>query len=341
VWVGAWNERRYYQLDASNGNLLQTVNVPHNPYGAVMDRFGTLWSMDLGSSNAQTGDPEGLVRITSATGQAQGPIRVRSTSGCAGGYGITVDGADNVWIGGFGCEAVYRYTPSTDSWFTVRMPANTGWTRGIAADRDGWIYVGSSNLLNNNQTSVGHITRFRQEDGSQLRVFDYTNRSRGTIGVGLDNQGRVWGVNGDSSNATRLDPSTGQTEHFPVGTGPYTYSDFTGYTLRNFTAPQGTYRSLFRGCPDKDRAMWRDISWEGDEPVGTDISVRVKSAFTLDELVTAPYYGPYSDNPTDLDAAQVPDGKFLEVEVTMTTDTPGVSPILWNLSVTWNCPPIL
>lgn len=87
--------------------------------------------------------------------------------------------------------------------------------------------------------------------------------------------------------------------------------------------------------------MWRDISWEGDEPVGTDISVRVKSAYTLDELVTAPYYGPYSDNPTDLDAAQVPDGKFLEVEVTMTTDTPGVSPILWNLSVTWNCPPIL
>lgn len=340
VWVGAWSEQRYYQLDASNGNLIRTVDVPHNPYGAIMDRFGILWSIDLGSSNINVGPPRGLVKIISQSGEVGGPFRVRSTSRCEGGYGITIDGADNVWIGGFACESVFRYTPSSDSWLTVQMPGGTGYTRGIAADRDGWIYVGSSNNINTGDV-VGHITRFRQEDGSQLQVFDFSNRGAGTIGVGLDNQGRVWGINNSTGNATRLDPSTGQTQHFPVGVGPYTYSDFSGFTLRNFTAPQGTFRRLFRGCPQKDFAMWRDITWEADTPPGTSVFVRVKTGMTLDDLVTAPYLGPWDESPADLAASGVPNGRFLEVEVTLTTDTPGITPTLWDLDVTWTCPPVL
>jgi hypothetical protein len=304
-----------------------------------MDRFGTLWSIDLGSSNLNVGAPRGLVKIISQTGEVSGPFRVRSTSRCEGGYGITIDGQDNVWIGGFGCEGVFRYTPSTDSWLTVQMPSGTGYTRGIAADREGWIYVGSSNNLTSGDP-VGHITRFRQESGGQLQVFDFTNRGSGTIGVGLDNKGRVWGINGASNNATRLDPATGQTQHFPVGVGPYTYSDFTGFTLRNFTAPQGTFRRLFRGCPQHDYAQWRTLEWEADTPPGTGVLMRVKTAETIDGLVTAPYFGPWEDSPVDLAAEAIPNGKFIEVEATLTTDTPGVTPILWDIQVTWTCPPI-
>ncbi len=341
VWVGAWNEDRYYQIDAANGTLIRTVDVPHKPYGAVMDRFGTLWSIDLGSSNQNIGPPRGLVSIVSSSNPAQiaGPFAVRSSNRCTGGYGITLDGQDNIWITGFGCEAAYRYTPSTDSWFTVQMPANTGYTRGIAADRNGWVWVGASNQLQSGD-AVGHIIRFRGEDGSQIQRFEFTNRGEGTIGVGLDYQERVWGINQVTGNATRLNPDTGSVEHFPVGEGPYTYSDFTGYTLQNFTAPQASFRRVFNGCPERETTIWEKILWEADTPLGTSVEVRIKVVDTLEELAAAPYYGPFADSPANLLDNGVPNGKFAEVEVTLSTDTPGVTPTLWNLELIWTCPPV-
>jgi streptogramin lyase len=35
--------------------------------------------------------------------------------------------------------------------------------------------------------------------------------------------------------ALRVDPETGGVERFPVGDGPYTYSDMTGFQLRTVT----------------------------------------------------------------------------------------------------------
>jgi hypothetical protein len=336
VWVGAFSESRYYQLDAATGDLIRTVDVPHNPYGCIIDRFGSLWSIDLGSTNISYGPPRGLVKIVSRTGEVSGPIQVRGSNGCSGGYGVTLDGADNIWIGAFACESVHRYTPSTDSWFTVKLPSGTGYARGVAADRDGWIYVGSSHTLDGDL--LGHITRFRHEDGSQLNTFDFGRDSQGTIGVGLDYEGRVWGVNQATSSAVRLDPTTGETVHFPTGTGPYTYSDFTGYTLRNFTAPQGTYREVFSGCEGSSVAVWKELRWSASTPVGTTVSARVKSSLTMDGLVTAESHGPYEESPADISA--VPPGKFLEVEMILATDTPGVTPVLWGFEAVWTCPPV-
>lgn len=340
VWVGAWNEDRYFQVDAATGAVIRTVNVPHNPYGAVMDRFGTLWSIDLGSSNTNIGSPRGLVSIISNSDPAQigGPFPVRSSNRCAGGYGITLDRDDNIWITGYACGSAYRYTPSTDSWLTVSLN-ETGYTRGIAGDRNGWMYVGASNDLDSGDT-VGHITRFRSEDGSQLQRFTFTGRGSGTIGVGLDYQDRVWAINQATGNATRLNPETGGTEHFPVGEGPYTYSDFTGYTLNNFTAPQASFRRTFPGCVDRETTIWEQVVWEADTPVGTSVDVRVKAADTESDLVTAQSFGPYDASPAPLAADNVPNSKLLEVEVTLSTDTPGVTPTLWSLEVIWTCPPI-
>jgi hypothetical protein len=336
VWVGAWNESRYYQLDASNGELIKTVDVPHNPYGAIMDRFGTLWSIDLGSTNIEYGPPRGLVKIVSRTGEVTGPIPIRGGNGCVGGYGVTLDGEDNIWIGSFACESVHKYTPSTDSWFTVNLPSGTGYARGVAADRDGWVYVGSSHTIEGD--IIGKVTRFRLEDGSQKSTFDFGRDGSGTIGVGLDYNGRIWGVNQATSSVVRIDPQSGSKEHFPTGKGPYTYSDFTGYTLRNFTAPQGTYREVFTGCEGSDVAIWKELRWTADEPIGTSVTALVKSAMTQDGLVTAQSYGPFEESPAYL--TEVPPGKFLEVEMILSTDTPGVTPVLWGFQAVWTCPPV-
>ena len=143
-----------------------------------------------------------------------------------------------------------------------------------------------------------------------------------------------------TGNASKLNPSTGDVSTYPTGSGPYTYSDFTGYTLRNFTAPQGTFRRVFAGCPDQEQATWLTLEWEADTPVGTSVVGRVKSVFDLEELATAPSYGPFDSTPADLRAVPVPPGKFLEVEMTLSTDTPGVTPVLWSVRATWTCPPV-
>ena len=335
VWVGAWGERRYYQINGRDGSLIRTVDVPHRPYGAVMDRFGTLWSTDLGAANSNQRHT-GLVSVVSETGQTGGPYAIRSTSSCSDGYGITVGPEDNIWLGGWSCGAVFRYTPSTSGWATFQLPSGAQYVRGVAADRDGWIYAGISN--NSDGNSVGQIVRFRGSDGANMQTWNLAPSGQGTIGVGLDYQGNVWGVNQVTNNAARLNPNTGQWQAHPTGRGPYTYSDFTGYALRNFTAPQGTYRRIFTACPQRDSSIWTEVSWDSFEPPGTGVEVRIKSVAALDDLVTAPQFGPFTQSPTDLLAEGVPEGKFLEVEVTLWSESPIDSPILWNLKTEWRCP---
>ena len=46
---------------------------------------------------------------------------------------------------------------------------------------------------------------------------------------------RVWAVSEGDDAALRVDPETGGVERFPVGDGPYTYSDMTGFQLRTVT----------------------------------------------------------------------------------------------------------
>jgi streptogramin lyase len=328
VWVGAHAERRYYQYDASDGSLIKSVDVPHHPYGAVMDRFGVLWSTDLSVAEGHLG----LVQIISATGTVVGdPIPVPRSDRCGDAYGITIDGDDNVWVAGWDCHNASRYTPSTGQWMHVTFPGS-GNSRGIAVDRDGWVYVGTS--------QNGGIVRFRYEDGSQMQFFDAQPQGgRGTIGVGLDFFGKVWGVNQSSDNTTRLDPATGQMELFPVGDGPYTYSDFTGYALRNFTAPQGSYFGTIEGCPSLEQStVWDSFVWDAETPPGTGVRLFVRSAPTIEELPNAEEFGPFEESPANLAAAGVPQHRYLGFTIMLETDTPGSTPTLWSVNAIWTCP---
>ena len=333
VWIGAYEERKYYQLNGRDGSLIRVVDVPHQPYGCVMDAYGTLWSV---SKN----DPDQmLVSIVSATGEVSGTYSLETDLGCRNSYGVTIDGASNVWVAGLNCNAAFRYTPSTRQWMTVPFTVTQdAQARGITLDRDGWVYVGVSRL---GGQAAGAVVRFRNEDGSQQQLYNASPNARDSVGVGVDFQGRIWAVNRGSSNATRIDPETGQLDVFQTGSGPYTYSDFTGYVLRNFTAPRGTYRRVFTGCPTRDTAEWLAVRWTADTPPGTAVEVRVKSVNDLAELTTAEQFGPWDSSPASLKDSGVPHGRYIEVETTLTSDAAGLSPVLWDLWVDWKCPPVL
>ena len=61
----------------------------------------------------------------------------------------------------------------------------------------------------------------------------------------------------------------------PIGASPYTYSDATGFALRNVTSPTGTWTIVQdSGAPG---AMWPSISWTDLALGGTSVGVEVRS----------------------------------------------------------------
>src|SRR6185436_14866358 len=112
-------------------------------------------------------------------------------------------------------------------------------------------------------------------------------------GVGVDSDQNVWGV--DMSKSTRaLVDAMGNVKQpvvngqpmggnkCPAGdscpnSGAYTYSDFTGFGLRNFTRPQGTYSVLVKGCADSEGNVtdtdWAQIKWDALVPPNTTLTV--------------------------------------------------------------------
>src|SRR5438552_3959069 len=124
-------------------------------------------------------------------------------------------------------------------------------------------------------------------------------------GAGVDVQQNVWAIASSGAAATRIvvDAAGNPTAPSlagsagagcPVGAGDfcglgkagvnpsitsYTYSDFTGFGLRNFTTPFGQYTHIEKGC-DGVNTKWVKLVWDADVPPNTTITLHVRSGET-------------------------------------------------------------
>lgn len=346
VWVGLHEFGEVLQLDPVDGSVLRTVTLPRGvwgrfrPYGAAADSRGNIWLVEAGTGR--------IVSVETATGRV-GAVETAATrvGACSGSYGIAVDDEDRVWIAGFQCTSVFRFDPRARRWFEVPLPSS-GATRGIASDATGRIYVASSHThirVGPAGIDVGdeisRLTVFDGDTGAGIRVFGTSALplpGLGATGVGLDSAGMVWLVNQTSSTATRIDPTTGAARDFPTGESPYTYSDFTGYALRTFTAPNGYIRAIVEGC-GVGPTEWERVDWSASAPAGTRLELRARTASTTAELRTATWVGPWTARPTELTAAPGPlePLRYLEVEVSLFSDGSS-SPTVRNVTVQYHCP---
>ena len=73
----------------------------------------------------------------------------------------------------------------------------------------------------------------------------------------------------------------------PVGQGPYTYSDMTGFQLRNAAAPTGRFRHTFQGCNTQTR--WNRVSGTADYEGGTAIVVNARTGKDVMDLNAQPF----------------------------------------------------
>ena len=322
AWVGYWNESKLAKLDGDTGALLDEISIPAQPYGLAVDGKGLIWVSGRGGSK--------LVRVDPATHE----VKALSPGGCFEPYGIAVDEWDRVWMGNCCCGHVaWLYDPSNNAWASVGTGNRP---RGIVSDKNGFVYV-----ANDESSTIVKI------DAATTKVVGTIPLGAGRfpIGVAVDGDGFVWAVNNQTSTATKIDPKTLEVkfEH-PVGSGPYTYSDMTGSTFFKDLSPEGWYRTEFGGW-EGFRVQWKTLTVDYAAPPSTWIEVRVRTANTKDELVTAPWsdaVGPFPPQafPLDLVPLLPKKGNLLEVEVSL--HAPNVDagkPVVKSVDVTYSAEP--
>jgi len=322
VWIagGAFSDgiRHYHQFD-KNGNSLRSINManpaqtgepgPVGPccYGGLVSPDGILWGSTLSPSllridpSKPDGDPD-LVRITN----------LGMTS-----YGMGIDSQGNVWVSNIG-TTVQKVNSAGVVVGTFGLTGGGG--RGVAVTPDDDVWV-----ANSSSASVTRLTN------AGVVVATIPVGSSPT-GVAVDAAGKVWITNLGSHTVSRIDPATNLvdlTVSLGAGAGPYNYSDMTGSIL--IGPPNvGTWNLVHdTGVPG---ALWGSVSWNGRTP--NDSSLTVTVASSEDGVI----FGPEQPALSGVNLSVAP-GRYLRVSVRFQRSSDGLSPILFDLTVSPNSPP--
>jgi len=202
-------------LNSGTGVIEDTVvinpwNVGNNgwgPYGAALDAEQNVWFTGLRGNVYKIDANDLSVQTWAPPGNAQF-------------YGMTVDSDGRTWTGG--CSGpVYRFDPMDESFTAVQ--GTNACHRGLAADREGHIWVAS-----NGPCGVVEV----DADTATLVQFHNLAPCSTPVGVSVDTEGFVWVVD-QYQGAWKIDPLNPVDKTFlPVSSQHYTYSDMTGGQLR-------------------------------------------------------------------------------------------------------------
>ena len=341
VWAGAWTDRKFYKFSGSEVDDTQDpprcvleveLPVAGCPYGAAVDSQGMLWLAN-NCAWANNFDPavESIQAIDTHSNTVLPPkVAPTALTGCFSTYGLTVDSLGRVLIGAYPCDAIFRHTPSTDSWEKLSL---NGRARGLVVAQDGYIYQAISH--NSNGSCTGRMARVAP-DMNSVSYIELPGMCD-TVGAAIDRNGWVWTAGRSTNNCARIDANNWddnpQIDVFPTnGNDPYTYSDMTGFQHLLFTNPEGTWNQTYDG--GAATVFWQFAEWTGIEANGvTDILVRARSAATEEGLAQAGWTAYITDSPANLEG--LPNLRWLELEVKLTSSDPIQSPILHSIYAHW------
>ncbi len=105
----------------------------------------------------------------------------------------------------------------------------------------------------------------------------------------------------------------------------------------------GHHRFVVMGDPTCGRNRWSRLTWEAATPDGTTVTLFARVANREDDLSSQPWIGPFASSPADLTSSPgpVPAGRFLEVDVRMTSRDAGVTPRVGSVAVEGACDPLM
>lgn len=205
-------------IDGETGVVEQTVPIPgvsanfYGIYGAAVDADGNFWGSQLSLGQ--------LVRVS------LDDFSVDTWPMGESGYGMTVDHLGRVWT----CStSVARFDPATETWQSNPVDGSGG---GCMEDGQGLLWFSGYDYDNNYAAILMGI------DIETLQISKTIPIPQWGKGISIDFEGNVWAVT-MSTEAYRVNPVTDQVDTFTGLTGPYTYSDMTGFALSNAGSPAG------------------------------------------------------------------------------------------------------
>jgi uncharacterized repeat protein (TIGR01451 family) len=308
VWAGTHDAEKYYYLDGSTARILRTndlSSVDHTPYGAVIDANGILWS----SGYRESGTPN-VLRLN----PADNSLWVTNTSFHP--YGLGLDHNNHLFVSGYQESKLSRLNVLTTN---IEWTVNAGYqSRGVAATDDGDVWVACS--------SEGNVWRFSNDGVFKGKITVGATPT----GVSVDSAGKVWVVNDGDEYIKRIDPAIGAFGAIDlskriIGGLHYGYSDMTGIIVRSTTGHFGTWTVIHDAIVHF--TQWGVISWNGYQPSGNNIGVRVRSSD--DGVIWANWET--ATNGVPLGAT--PPGRFLQVEVSLRSLPSDPAPVLFDLTV--------
>ncbi len=206
-----------HYLDGETGAVLFELAVPElgvsvlGPYGGAVDSQGNFWF-----HARDPNQPTGLARVDPDGGAYETmPIPMANP------YGIAVDSTDRIWFSSY-TSGLSRFDPADGSW---EIRAGAGGL-GITADGDGAIWIASGHPFPTFRGVIAYDT----ETLDPLQVIDMSAVTQSANGVALDFEGYLWMVDSHDS-AWKIDRQAETWERYGGLTGPYTYSDMTGWGL--------------------------------------------------------------------------------------------------------------
>jgi len=322
VWVGGLGDLDHEKLSGITGAPFPGTqfNLGCGGYGGVIDGNGVLWSA--------RGSGALLRFVPNATPPPAG------SGQCLGGrgdYGLAIDPANgHIWHTFLEGNRVAEL----DSEGRLLHVYGHGYyyAQGVVVDGRGNVWVANSLY----GSTVGHL----RTDGT---FVGNVNVGSGPTGVSVDTNGKVWATNYNSWNVVRIDPDAGPlggggyrvgAVDLTVGLGsnayPYNYSDMTGGVLFGAVVGRGTWTVIH-----DSKAVgtnWGSVSWTSDEPPGTLVQARARSAGTVSGLSGSTYV----DAPNGADI-EVPDGRYLQVELTLLANAAGERPIVFDVTLRAGC----
>lgn len=318
VYVGLYSNREVVRLNAKTGAVMKTISTsPAMPYGLVIDKNGDVWVRGAEGSLAVIQVNQGdQVKVFNGAKAPPCP------------YGIAADSAGRIYTAGGSC--VSRFDPVTETWEKLDLRAQGMQSgRGLAVDSKTGVWIADTS------TGLYHV----DGAGAQMVYKGKTaNLSSNNVGAAVDFDNNPWVISQANSAAYKVDPSNYSTKQVSVGSGPYTYSDMTGYQLRNAGAPSGFWRHTFLGCMGASQTRWLELAYMLQAPAGTQVTIRVRSANDKTSLMSAPWTE-MAKIPSDVSPVKLPgiSGALLQVEVGMKSSVRDVTPILSGLSAGYSC----
>lgn len=338
VWAGTFNNPRLFKVDPDRLEVVETFTSPVAVYGIAPDADGLLWLASISASNAfGCFDSERLApctplgRIDLSNSDV---VRHNGASNRLEPYGIVVDFDGNIWAGNWQGRALVRldresiFTPGGRPRIDIYNRPQDGLdqARGVAVDPDNNIWMA--------WTTGNRVSKF----DSQTRQFvgSYETCSN-PIGVGVAVGGGIWTMCHGSAQARVFRERPGQEPDsvtLPTGGSPYSYSDMTGFQLRNIISRQGTWTTVF-DC-GYDNCKFDEVLWDSELPEGTTVAVRVRTR----ESAEAPWSTRSEailESPAVLPSS-LPRGRQLEVQFTLSTQSREVTPVLRDIDIRWQRP---